>query len=105
MQAAHPNPAAEAASSGDTDASSSAGRAGTALPRGLLSRLSGSFGGGGGGGGAAAAAQPALPTHHDLEQPLLPGSAAEEEQHVARNLERKRWPELRLSSVSTRRLR
>lgn len=99
-----PDPTPEAHSSGGTDASGSAGAAGTALPRGLLSRLSGSFGGGGA-AAAAAATQPGLPTQHDLEQPLLPGSAAEEEQHVAHIMERKRWPELRLSSVSTRRLR
>lgn len=100
MQPGNPNPIPEAHPGGSADASGSAGTAGTALPRGLLSRLSGSFGGGGG-----AAAQPAVLTDRDLEQPLLPGSAAEEEGYVAHNLERKRWPELRLSSVSTRRLR
>ena len=51
-----------------------------ALPQGLLSRLSGSL-------GAAAAVPPPLP---DLEQPLLPGSAEEEQNMLEHSQQAKR---------------
>lgn len=105
MQA--PNPTREAEGDGDGSGRGSA-EAGRPLQRGLLSRLSGSFGAAASAAAAAAGAaagQPGAHPERDLEQPLLPGSQTEEEQYVAHNLEHKRWPELRLSSISTRRLR
>jgi SulP family sulfate permease len=54
----------------------------------------------GGAGGASAATGP-LP---DLEQPLLPAGEEEEHTYMEHMLEPKPWPQLRLSSVSTRRL-
>ena len=102
-----PNPTPEAEGSADAGGSGST-YAGRPLQRGLLSRLSGSFGAAASAAAAAAGAatgQPGAQADRDLEQPLLPGSQAEEEQYVAHNMEHKRWPELRLSSISTRRLR
>lgn len=64
---------------------------------GLLSRLSSSFS-----RPAAAAAPP--PFDAEAQQPLLPGSQAEEQQLLEHTREKKAWPQLRLSSVSTRRL-
>ncbi|KAI7835444.1 hypothetical protein COHA_010661, partial [Chlorella ohadii] len=101
-----PNPTPEAEGSADAGGSGST-YAGRPLQRGLLSRLSGSFGAAASAAAAAAGAatgQPGAQADRDLEQPLLPGSQAEEEQYVAHNMEHKRWPELRLSSISTRRL-
>ncbi|PRW58410.1 sulfate transporter [Chlorella sorokiniana] len=103
---AGPDPTLEARPGADE---SGAGSADTARPvqRGLLSRLSGSFGAAASAAAAAAGAaagQPGAQAERDLEQPLLPGSHEEEAQYVAHNMEHKRWPELRLSSISTRRL-
>lgn len=72
---------------------------------GLLSRLSTSLRTG---GAAAADTGTAGSGQHspygDLEQPLLPGSNEEEQQLAGYSQEPKRWPQLRLSSVSNRRL-
>ena len=71
---------------------------------GLMSRLSSSLAAAAasvGGAGAASAACGPLP---DLEQPLLPAGEEEEHTYMEHMLEPKPWPQLRLSSVSTRRL-
>ena len=51
--------------------------------------------------GPAASSSRPLP---DLEQPLLPAGEEEEHTYMEHMLEPKPWPQLRLSSVSTRRL-
>ena len=102
-----PDPAREA-DGGTGDSGGRSAEPGRPRQRGLLSRLSGSLGAAASAAAAVAgvaAGQPGPPADRDLEQPLLPGSQTEEEQYVAHNLEHKRWPELRLSSLSTRRLR